>query len=367
MILVLLSIGIVSTEGEEDRIVKTLQSLTSYISPVDYSDVMIVVVYNGGSSALLLQRVRENFENELESGLIHVIHPTDSFLHKVDKQPLGWRQKEFTEDFKQKATQFNKRLVFLAEYCFRISDNFLMVSDEASPVRAFLPIIKQEIAKFHENNVSLYAHGFGQFEFPALGLLFSREMTGELAEFGAMFPSGHVARSLVDRYRGTRVSALKTKRKEEDFVFSLRKELRGIKPDVEFKSTFRIAGSHDLKNAFQSVDRFAWLVGPLKGEHFVMMFKEPLHINRILIETGSPLYGDLLENGALWACNADGNSSCDESQCTKVAEFQDPILDATKLDEVLNSPVKCLRLVVTADHKMWVIIRSISLWENEQK
>ena len=94
-----------------------------------------------------------------------------------------------------------------------------------------------------------------------------------------------------------------------------------------------------------------------------MVFKEPIQILRVRIATGSPLYRDTLSDSVLMACeNNVETGSCDDSKCTQVGDFRDPILDVKTLDSMASFPVKCLKIVFTADVKHWVIIREISLW-----
>ena len=52
--------------------------------------------------------------------------------------------------------------------------------------------------------------------------------------------------------------------------------------------------------------------------------------------------------------------SCDDSKCTEVGDFRDPILDVKQLENSLTFLVKCLKIVFIGEVKH-LIIREISI------
>lgn len=367
MFVVYLSIGIVSTSGEEDNLMQVLHSLTSYIPATEYSDIVIVVVFDGDSNADVLQRIKGDFQNELDNGLIQVIYPTGDFLREVHRKPLGRGSlMTFTDNFKKMTTDFNMRLIFLFEYCYRISKNYLQLTDQARAIKPYFPVIKQVIDNFEEQNISFYAHDFGVNLLPALGRLYSAEMLGDLVEYAALFPGSLMPHEIIDIHASLRRVTIIGHQEPGDFLFNMANERRGAKPEVEFKTTGTFEGGHGLEKAFNEKEGFAWLQTPKGNDSLVMEFKEPIQISRVLIITGSPLWRDMLTSGVLMACgiNTETNS-CDESQCTEVGQFRDPLLDATNLENVVSFPIKCLKINVDAKH--WVMIREISIWPKEHK
>lgn len=272
----------------------------------------------------------------------------------------------FTDGFKSKTAYFNKRLSFLFEYCFRISKNFLLLTDQARTNRHYFPIIKQRIDNFEKEHLSSYSLNFGAYDFPGLGRLYSRKLAGDMAEFGAMFPDGQLPIQMVDMYGSMKDSVEVPQQSSEETLFDMEKELHGIKPEVEFKIKGDFQEGHGLEKAFYEKKGFAWLRAPKADDNFVMVFKEPIRISRVRIRTGSPLYRDTLYDSVLMACqsNAETNS-CDESQCVQIGDFSDPVLIANMLKNVVSFPVKCLKIVLKADAKHWVIFREISVWLKE--
>ena len=356
-----------STEGNEENLMQVLHSLTTHTSSAEYSELVIIIVASeGGANAAILQRILKDFQNELDSGQMLVVYPTTTFLREASAAPLGWRTLPFTEGFKKKTADFNKRLIFLFEYCFTISKNFLLLTEEARPVRPFFPVINQVIRSFENLNLSSYVHDFGAHSLPGLGRLYSRKLAGDLAEFGTMFPEGHPPHQIIDTHSVLRATVKVTCQRSEDILFSMGKKLRGIKPEVDFKTTGDIEVGHGFEKAFYEKEGFTWLRTPNKDDSLVMVFKELIQISRVRVATGSPLYRDTLSDSKLMACGQNAETGCSESQCTEIGEFRDPILDATNLESAITFPVKCLRIVFTGDGKHWIIIREISIWPTEK-
>lgn len=358
-----------STKGEEESLIQALNSLTSHISAAEYSDIVIVVAFEGDENAAVIQRIKEGFQNELDGGLIQVIYPTGDFLREVNREPLGWRTVTLATDiFKKNTTDFNKRMVFLFEYCYRMSKNYLHLTDQARAIKPYFSVIKQIIDNFEAKNISLYAHDIGDKFLPGLGRLYSEAVLDDLSEYGALFPGGRLPVEIFDDHIFLRPTVMFTHLDSfKDILFKMETRLRGVKPEVEFKSTgLMFEGGQGLERAFYESEGFAWLIAPKAGNSFIMEFKETLQISRVLIITGSPLYRDSLTEAVVMACgtNKDTNN-CDQSQCTKLGQFLDPILDAKDLENAVSFPTKCLKMEILSEVKHWVIIREISIWPKE--
>ena len=358
-----------STTGEEENLMQVLHSLTSHISAAEYSDVVIVVAFEGDESAAVLQRIKGAFRDELDRGLIQVINPTGDFLREVNREPLGWKSvTSATDVFKKNITDFNKRMCFLFEYCKRMSKHYLHLSDQARAVKPYFSVIKQIIDNFEEKNISLYAHDIGENFLPGLGRLYSAAILEDLSEYGALFPGGRLPSEILDMYTFLRPTATMTHLDSfQQILFKMGTRLRGVKPEVEFKSKgILFEGGHGLEKAFYENEGFAWLKTPKAGDGFIMEFKEPLQMSRVFITTGSPLYRDSLTKAVLVACGTNTETNtCDQSQCTKIGQFLDPILDAGNLENVVSFPTKCLKMEILSEVKHWVIIREISIWLKE--
>ena len=347
---------------------EALHSLKSHISATEYSDIVIVVSFDGDPNAAILQCIKSDFPNDLDTGLIQVIYPTVEFLREVSREPLGWGSIASTSDsFQKNTTDFNKRSTFLFEYCSRMSGHYLHLTDQARAIKPYFPVIKQLIDNFEEKNLTFFAHHVGENNLPGLGRLYSGEMLEDLAEYCALFTGGRLPFEIMDVHSYMRTTVKVTNQRMGDFVFRMGRNLRGAKPEVEFKTTgFKFEGGHGLEKAFNEEEGFTWLQTPKEGDSFIMEFKKPLQISRVLITTGSPLFRDTLTSAFLMACGTDTlTNSCDESQCIKIGNFVDPILDSRNLENVIRFPTKCLKLEMTAEIKHWVIVREISIWPKE--
>lgn len=362
---VFLTLGIVATKGEESNLIQALYSLKKHISIDEHVDIVFAVVSEGDSKSLLLQRIKSEFEHEVDEGLIQVLHPTDKFNEAVNIEPLGWGDLTLTEDFKKTTMAFNKRLCFLLEYCFRSSKHCLLLTDQARALKPYLSVIKEVVNRIEEKNLTLYAHDFGERSLPSLGRLYSEALVGDLAEYAALFPGGRFPQSIIDVFAALRVSSSSTSQTGGQFLFKLAAEPRGAKPRAEFDTTVECEKGHEIEKAFIQ-ESFAWLRTPKKDDKVIVKFGKPFAISRVLVTTGSPFYRDIMINSELLLCANDmETNTCDESQCKAVGSFADPILDVRNLETVVSFPVKCLKIYFTADAKQWVMIREISVWPRE--
>jgi len=350
-------------DGEDDNLLQTLQSLETHMSPTEKTEIIIVIALDRKSQAGISQNIEKNFQNELDIGLIQVIHPTQEFLGRVNTESTRWKRWSFTEIFKKKTVDFNKRLLFLFEYCFRISKNVLLLTGQARAVRPYFPVIKQQIGNFENQNLSFYEHDFGMNELPGLGRLYSAQLAADVAEFGAMFPDGHLPRQIIDMYGQIRSSIKISDQKREEVIFTFGKELRGGNLEIEFQTTCIFPVGHEMEKALYDKNGFAWLMRPKKDDNIVMVFIQPLQISRVRVVSGSPLLRDTMSDSVLKVCENNAETEgCDDSKCTEVGNFRDPILDVKQLENFLTFPVKCLKIVFTGEVKHWIIIREISIW-----
>lgn len=361
LFVVFLSIGVISMDGEDDNLLQTLQSLKTHMSQTEKTEIIIVIALDRESQAEISQNIEKNFQNELDIGLIQVIHPTQEFLGRVNAESTRWKPSSFTANFKKKTVDFNKRLLFLVEYCFRMSKNFLLLTGQARAFRPYFPVIKQQIENFENLNLSSYEHDFGMNGLPGLGRLYSAQLAADVAEFGAMFPDGHPPSQIIDMYTILR-SSIKTSHQRE-VIFTFGKELRGSNLEIEFQTTCSFQVGHEMEKALYDKNGFAWLKTPQKDDNIVMTFKKPLQISRVRVVTGSPLLRDTMSDSVIVLCGNNAETGgCDDSKCTEVTNFRDPILDVEQLENSLTFPVKCLKIVFMEEVKHWIIIREISIW-----
>lgn len=357
-----LSIGIMPTgDHGGNNLIQAVRSLTVNLKPTEYPEVVIVAALEEGLHEVIMKRLGKDLESEIKHGLFQVIFATNAFFKK---EPLEWENTSFTDDFKEKIFNFNWRLSFLLQYCFQISKYFLLLTDESRAVKPYFPLIKQVVGNIEEQG--LFNHDFGAHAFPGLGRLYPKKVIGDLAEFGAMFSDGRLPGELLDTFNFMRGNMKASRQPPESVLFDMATELQGVKPIAEIHTTAEFVRGYELEKSFYDMESFSWLKVPKVDHKLAIVFTNPLYISRVRIATGSPLYRDTLSDSILLACgNTAGTNNCDESKCTEIGDFRDPILDLMLSRNELDFPVKCLRIVFMADAKHWVIIREISVWSLE--
>lgn len=356
-------------ENDEENLIQTLHSLSTHTSPLEYREVAIVAVLEGPeSNKATVKRIEKDFQNEVEDGLIQVVSPTSDFFKTVDRERrLEWAENvPFTDGFKTKMTNANERLVFLFEYCFQMSKNFVLLTDQAHAVRPYFSLIKEKVESFEKENVTSYVHDFGKHKLSGLGRLYSKKVIGDLAEFGSLFPVGRrTIDNVLQTFQNLRRTVKITSQIRDTALFDMASKLHGVKPEVEFKAVSDFQKDHEFEKAFYEKG-FAWIKAPEKGDSLIMVFKEAIRISRLRITSGSPLYRDILSDGVVMACESTAEAKGDEdSKCAEIGDFTDPVVDVNILESVVSYPVKSLKIVFTEDVKHWVIIREISIWQKE--
>ena len=366
LLVVFLSVGIMASgDHEVDNLIQAVRSLKANMEPAEHTEVMLVPVIERGSNDATIKQLEKDFGSEIDSGLIQVISPTDVFFEKAQSiiEPSGWEDVSFTNNFKQKMYHYNLRLAFLLRYCFHISKNFLLLTDQARAVKPYLSTIKQVVGNFEKQKLSSYAHDFGADNLPGLGRLYPKKVIGDLAEFGVLFAYGPLPSQLLNSYHFAKASLKESKHTLETNLFDMTTELRGFKPILEVKTAIDFVRGHEFEKAFYYKESFAWLQVPKTDQSLDIVLRDPLRISRVRIATGSPLYIDILGNSMVVACgNVPETDNCHDSICAEIGDFRDPIIDVNVPEKILDFPVKCFRIVFTADVKHWVIIREISIW-----
>ena len=351
-------------DHEVGNLIQAIRSLKANMEVAEYTEVVLVPVIERGSNEATIKQLEKDFESEIDSGLVQVISPTKVFLEKAQSmEPWRWENVSFNDDFKKKTYYYNIRLAFLLRYCFHISKHFLLLTDQARAVKPYLSIIKQVVGDFENQKLSSYVHDFGADALPGLGRLYPKKTIGDLAEFAVLFAYGPLPGQLLDSYQFNKVRLKKSRQTLETTLFDMTTELRGSKPITEVKTAIDFVRRHEFEKAFYSKESFAWLQAPKANQSLDIVLRVSLLISRVRIATGSPLYRDISGNGKVLVCgNVPETDSSHDSICIEIGDFRDPIMDVNVPEKILDFPVKCLKIIFTADMKHRVIIREISIW-----
>ncbi|XP_016534031.1 alpha-1,3-mannosyl-glycoprotein 4-beta-N-acetylglucosaminyltransferase C-like [Poecilia formosa] len=137
-------------------------------------------------------------------------------------------------------------------------------------------------------------------------------------------------------------------------------------PPAGIYTNINVFENYDATKAYSSiVDEYFWGKPPCTGDFFIIIFNKSTKISRIKIVTGTEdRQNDILHHGALEV----GQKSVETKQgrqCTSyitLGEFKVGNIEINDVDHKIGFDIECVRIVVTASQKEWLIIRTISLW-----
>uniref|UniRef100_A0A3Q1EEP4 Mgat4 family member C n=1 Tax=Acanthochromis polyacanthus TaxID=80966 RepID=A0A3Q1EEP4_9TELE len=137
-------------------------------------------------------------------------------------------------------------------------------------------------------------------------------------------------------------------------------------PPASLCTNINVFENYDATKAYSSiVDEYFWGKPPCTGDFFIIIFNKSTKISRIKIVTGTEdRQNDILHHGALEV----GQKSVETKQgrqCTSyitLGEFKAGNIEVNNVDHKIGFDIECVRIVVTASQKEWLIIRTISLW-----
>ncbi|KAF1386457.1 hypothetical protein PFLUV_G00095060 [Perca fluviatilis] len=139
-------------------------------------------------------------------------------------------------------------------------------------------------------------------------------------------------------------------------------------PPASLFTNINVFENYDATKAYSTVDEYFWGKPPCTGDFFVIIFNKSTKISRIKILTGTEdRQNDILHHGALEV----GQKSVDTKQgkqCTSyitLGEFKGGSIEVSNVDHKIGFDIECVRVVVTASQKEWLIIRTISLWTTQ--
>ncbi|XP_034734920.1 alpha-1,3-mannosyl-glycoprotein 4-beta-N-acetylglucosaminyltransferase C [Etheostoma cragini] len=126
--------------------------------------------------------------------------------------------------------------------------------------------------------------------------------------------------------------------------------------------------NYDATKAYSTVDEYFWGKPPTTGDFFVIVFNKSTKISKIKIATGSDdRQNDILHHGALEVgeklVGTKKGKQC--SSYITLGEFKNGNVEVQDVDHKIAFNIECVRIVVTASQKEWLIIRSISLWTTQ--
>lgn len=265
---------------------------------------------------------------------------------------------------------------FLIHYSAGLGRYYLQLEDDVFSAKNFLTMIKRHIETQEAKRTT-----WAMLEFSALGYIGKLYKSADLpllARFLFLFYQEMPCDWLMTHFRelltqkqpillkpslfqhmGTFSSFQGTynKLKDKDFEEGLY-----TNPPAEVYSDMSTYQKHIPRLAWDAGEGFFWGRSPEKGNYLTVVFRDPIVVTGIYVETGSG-GKDVLESAQVEmgynVITREKEKTCTEFQ--SVGMLNNGRFDIQELDKTYSSLSSCLRIEVTAGQKDWVIITKIRI------
>ncbi|KAF6715055.1 Alpha-1,3-mannosyl-glycoprotein 4-beta-N-acetylglucosaminyltransferase C [Oryzias melastigma] len=372
-----LAIGISSVKrGRGSYLIPTLQSIFSQSSPEERSSLVVVVLladFDVSWRISTVKEIRTVFPWELEQGHLVVIHVSEEWYPPLTGLKRNYNDAPDRVSFRSKQ---NIDYSFLIHYSAGFGEYYLQLEDDILSAKNFLTSIKKHIEEQNQKSSS-----WAMLEFSALGYigkLYKSTDTPLLARFLFLFYQEMPCDWLMTHFRevmtqretilfkpslfqhmGTFSSFQGTfnKLKDKDFEESLYSN-----PPAEVYTDMSAYKNHLPLNAWEPGERFFWGRSPEKGNHMTVVFVRPAVVTGVLVETGSG-GKDLLDSGQVEigqdVVTTEKGKTCKEFR--SLGAFKNGRFEMLDVDKKFSSASSCVRILVTAGQKDWIIIQKIRI------
>ncbi|XP_049430645.1 alpha-1,3-mannosyl-glycoprotein 4-beta-N-acetylglucosaminyltransferase C-like [Epinephelus fuscoguttatus] len=379
-----LTIGLSSVKRKKGNyLLETIKSIFDQSSYEELKEIVVVVHLADFDLVWcenLVQEITRKFAHHIIAGRLLVIQAPEEYYPSLVGLKRNYNDPEDRVRFRSKQ---NVDYAFLLNFCTNLSHFYMMLEDDVRCSRNFLTALKKVIT-------SREGSYWVMLEFSKLGyigkLYHSRDLP-RLAHFLLMFYQEMPCDWLLIHFRGllaqkdvirfkpslfqhmgyySSYKGAENKLKDDDF------EEDSIdipdNPPASLYTNINVFENYDATKAYSTVDEYFWGKPPCTGDFFVIIFNKSTKISRIKIVTGTEdRQNDILHHGALEV----GQKSVDTKQgrqCTSyitLGEFKGGSIEVNNVDHKIGFDIECVRVVVTASQKEWLIIRTISLWTTQ--
>ncbi|XP_043980881.1 alpha-1,3-mannosyl-glycoprotein 4-beta-N-acetylglucosaminyltransferase C-like isoform X1 [Gambusia affinis] len=377
-----LTIGLASVKRKRGNyLLETIKSIFDQSSYEELKEIVVVVHLADFDLVWcenVVQEITRKFAHHIIAGRLLVIQAPEEFYPSLDGLKRNYNDPEDRVRFRSKQ---NVDYAFLLNFCTNLSHFYMMLEDDVRCSRNFLTALKKVIT-------SREGSYWVMMEFSKLGyigkLYHSRDLP-RLAHFLLMFYQEMPCDWLLIHFRGllaqkdvirfkpslfqhmgyySSYKGVENKLKDDDF------EEDSIdipdNPPAGIYTNINVFENYDATKAYSSiVDEYFWGKPPCTGDFFIIIFNKSTKISRMKIVTGTEdRQNDILHHGALEV----GQKSVETKQgrqCTSyitLGEFKVGNIEINDVDHKIGFDIECVRIVVTASQKEWLIIRTISLW-----
>uniref|UniRef100_A0A1A8K284 Mannosyl (Alpha-1,3-)-glycoprotein beta-1,4-N-acetylglucosaminyltransferase, isozyme C (Putative) n=2 Tax=Nothobranchius kuhntae TaxID=321403 RepID=A0A1A8K284_NOTKU len=380
-----LTIGLSSVKRKRGNyLLETIKSIFDQSSYEELKEIVVVVHLADFDLVWcenLVQEITRKFAHHIIAGRLLVIQAPEEYYPSLDGLKRNYNDPEDRVRFRSKQ---NVDYAFLLNFCTNLSHFYMMLEDDVRCSRNFLTALKKVIT-------SREGSYWVMLEFSKLGyigkLYHSRDLP-RLAHFLLMFYQEMPCDWLLIHFRGllaqkdvirfkpslfqhmgyySSYKGVENKLKDDDF------EEDSIdipdNPPASIYTNINVFENYDATKAYSSiVDEYFWGKPPCTGDFFIIIFNRSAKISKIKIVTGTEdRQNDILHHGALEV----GQKSVETKQgrhCSSyitLGEFKVGSIEVQDVDHKIGFGIECVRIVVTANQKEWLIIRTISLWTTQ--
>ena len=379
-----LTIGLSSVKRKRGNyLLETIKSIFDQSSYEELKEIVVVVHLADFDMVWcenLLQEITRRFAHHIIAGRLLVIHAPEEYYPSLDGLKRNYNDPEDRVRFRSKQ---NVDYAFLLNFSTNLSHFYMMLEDDVRCSRNFLTALKKVITSREGSYwVTLEFSKLGYIgklyhsrDLPRLArflLMFYQEMPCDwlLIHFRVLLAQKDVIRfkpslfqhmGYYSSYKGA-----ENKLKDDDF------EEDSIdvpdNPPASLHTNINVFENYDATKAYSSVDEYFWGKPPSTGDFFVIKFNKSTKISKIKIATGSDdRQNDILQHGALEVgeklVGTKKGKQC--SSYITLGEFKNGNIEVQDVDHKIAFDIECVRIVVTASQKEWLIIRSISLWTTQ--
>ncbi|XP_053740909.1 alpha-1,3-mannosyl-glycoprotein 4-beta-N-acetylglucosaminyltransferase C-like [Synchiropus splendidus] len=379
-----LTIGLSSVKRRRGNyLLETIKSIFDQSSYEELNEIVVVVhlaEFDLVWCENLVQEITRKFGHHIIAGRLLVIQAPEVFYPSLEGLKRNYNDSDDRVRFRSKQ---NVDYAFLLNFCTNLSHYYMMLEDDVRCSRNFLTALKKVITSregsywvmlefsklgyigklYHSKDLPRLAHFLLMFyqEMPCDWLLI--HFRGLLAQKDVIRfkPSLFQHMGYYSSYKGAE-NKLKDDDFEEDSV-----DLPD-NPPARLYTNIKVFESYEATKAYSSMDEYFWGKPPSTGDFFVVVLNKPCRISQIKIITGSDdRQKDFLHHGALEVGEKLVGTKKGE-QCSSyitLGEFQKGKIEVPDVDHKISFEIECVRIVVTASQKEWLIIRSISLWTTQ--
>ncbi|TRY94915.1 hypothetical protein DNTS_023648, partial [Danionella cerebrum] len=372
-----LTLGLSSVKREKGSyLLATLRSIFSESSEEELDQMVVVVLLADFDLPWIqntLHQISQDFIAHLEKSRLLVIH-----VKQEHYPPLSGLKRNFNDapDRVSFRSKQNVDYSFLLHFSANLSQYYLMLEDDISCSKNFLSSMQHHVQ-------SMGSSPWVTLEFSKLGYIgklyqskdlpiLARFLYNFYQEMPCDFLLSHFHRLLtqdkVFRFRpslfqhmGTFSSFRGTYNhlKDEDFI-----EEVADNPPADIKTNIEIFKTHVPEKAYSQDVEYFWGLGPIGPEnYFLLVFHEPVGIDRVQIQTGmdgkDELHSADVEIGTKLE-RTEAIVECSEFQTLGSVEQGQFI--KSEVQKLVDVPAICLRIRVTASQTDWVIISKIQIW-----